>query len=335
MPQISVIIPVFNGEQTIRETIHSVLTQTFDDFELIIIDDGSQDSTLTIINSIQDARIKVFSYSNAGQPASRNRGIKKAIGNYISFIDADDLWTPDKLEAQLKALQENPQAAVAYSWTEWIDELGQPLGRGSYITENGDVFAKLILNDFIANGSNPLIESSAIASVGEFDESLTNAHDWDMWLRLAAQYPFVAVPSPQILYRKSASSMSANVWGMEDSSLRVIEKAFIQVPESLQYLKKKSIGNRYKYLTYKSLEGNLERRKGLVAVRFLGKAILYDVSMLLRFKVMSIVLLKIIVAILFPPKLAQEALPTLKKFSRKLFPVKQSSAISAQEITHG
>src|SRR4028119_812278 len=112
MSLISVIIPVYNGEKTIQETIESVLNQTFTDFELIVINDGSQDATLEIVERIQDSRLKVLSYPNAGQAASRNRGLSHASGEYISFIDADDLWTPDKLEAQLRALQDNPQAAV-------------------------------------------------------------------------------------------------------------------------------------------------------------------------------------------------------------------------------
>ncbi len=119
---ISVRIPVFNGEKTIKETIDSILNQFFQNIELIIIDDGSKDKTLEIIKNISDSRIKVFSYPNAGLSASRNRGISLAKGELISFIDADDLWTPDKLQAQWQALQENPQAAVAYSWTDYIDE---------------------------------------------------------------------------------------------------------------------------------------------------------------------------------------------------------------------
>jgi glycosyltransferase involved in cell wall biosynthesis len=109
MPLISVVIPVYNGEKTIQETIKSVLNQTFQSLELIIVNDGSNDETLKVISIIKDPRIKVFSYPNAGLSASRNRGLAHATGEYISFIDADDLWTPDKLEAQLKVLQENPK----------------------------------------------------------------------------------------------------------------------------------------------------------------------------------------------------------------------------------
>ncbi|MEQ8998305.1 MAG: glycosyltransferase [Coleofasciculus sp. B1-GNL1-01] len=306
-PIISVILPVYNGEKTIKETVRSVLSQTFSEFELIIINDGSADSTVDIVSSIEDERIQVFSYPNAGQPASRNRGIAKAQGDYIAFIDADDLWTADKLEAQYKALQDNPQAALAYSWTDWIDESGELLKRGSYITESGDVLSKLLLNDFVANGSNPLIRRQALLEVGGFDESLSNAHDWDMWLRLAVRYPFVAVASPQVLYRKSTSSMSANIWGMERSSIQVIEKALNQAPASLQNLKPGILGNRYKYLTYRALEWPLERKKGFAALKFLTTAIRYDPSLLLRFKLIVIVLTKIGMAILIPSHLSRGA----------------------------
>jgi glycosyltransferase involved in cell wall biosynthesis len=312
MPQISVIIPVYNAEQTIKETIESVLSQTLSQFEIIVINDGSQDKTLEVVSRILDPRLKVLSYPNAGVSVSRNRGISQAAGDYVSFLDADDLWTPDKLETQLKALQANPQAAVAYSWTDWIDESGQFLRSGGHISVNGDVYAKLLLRDFVESGSNPLIRRQALTEVGGFDESLNLAADWDMWLRLAARYEFVAVPSSQILYRVSPNSMSSNVWKMEAESLQIIERAFAVAPESLQHLKREVLGSRYKYLTFKSLEGTPERKKGLAAVRFLWQMVRYDRSMLLRSQILAIVLVKIAIAILLPSQLSQPLLKTAK-----------------------
>jgi glycosyltransferase involved in cell wall biosynthesis len=314
MPLVSVVIPVFNGEKTIRETIESVLNQTLTDFELVVINDGSQDGTLDIVERIPDSRIQVFSYPNAGQSTSRNRGIEIAKGDYISFIDADDLWTPDKLEAQLQALQANPKAGVAYSWTDWIDESSQLLGKGSYNTEQGAVFTKLLLNDFVANGSNVLIRRQALTEVGGFDPSVTPAEDWDLWLRLAARYEFVAVRSPQILYRISPNSASFNVWKMEASSLQVIDKAFAVAPESLQYLKQQCLGNRYKYLTFKAIEGYPERSKGIAAIRFLWNAIKNDPS-LLQAKVIWKVLFRIAAITLLTPKLAQAVINKFKVLS--------------------
>jgi len=312
MPSISVIIPAYNAEKTIKETIQSVLNQTWQDFELLIINDGSQDATLEVIKSIQDPRIKIFSYPNAGSSASRNRGIAIAKGEYISFIDADDLWTADKLEAQYKALQENSQAAVAYSWTDHIDESGQFLRSGPQQSFTGDVYARLLLEDFIGNGSNPLIRAQAFAEVGDFDESLAHSEDWDLWLRLAARYHFVAVPSPQILYRMRVSSKSFNIKEMEESSLQVIERAVTATPETIGHLKQASLGNRYKFLTWKALDGTPEQRRALTALRLLWHTIRNDPPLLYK-RIVWKVVLKIAIALLLP---SQTALVLLEKMGR-------------------
>ena len=306
MPHISVIVPVYNGEKTIRETVESVLNQTWQDFEIIIINDGSQDRTLDVISGIQDSRIKVFSYPNAGQAASRNRGIGKASGEYIAFLDADDLWTADKLEAQYQALQENPEAKVAYSWSNHIDESGKFLRTGSHVTANGNVYERLLLLNFFEHGSNPLIHKQAFVEVGGFDESLPPTEDWDMWLRLAARYHFVAVSSPQILYRVYNNSASSNVFRLSSACMTVIERAFNQAPASLQYVKPYSIANISKYITYKALEGSPSRERGLVAARFFWKAILNDLAMLPPKRDFFKIWLKIAAVVLLPPHLVHK-----------------------------
>jgi len=279
MPLISVVIPVYNGEKTIAETIESVLNQSFSDFELIVINDGSQDSTLDILASIQDPRIKIFSYPNAGLSASRNRGISQASGEFIAFLDADDLWTPDKLEAQLTALQENPNAAVAYSWTDFIDETSQFLADGSHRTANGDVYADLLLFNVLENGSNPLIRMQALINIGNFDESLLASEDWDMYLRLAARYHFICVSFPQILYRVSTNSMSSNASRVEAASLRVLERAYKQAPKSQQVLKKQSFAYLYKYLIFKCLQGSPRPQRSWEAIKILGNYIRKEPSL--------------------------------------------------------
>ncbi|MBD2464448.1 glycosyltransferase [Oscillatoria sp. FACHB-1407] len=308
MPLISVVLPVYNGEKTIQRTIESVLKQTFSDFELLIINDGSSDRTVEIVTQINDPRIRLFSYPNSGVSASRNRGIAQATGEFISFIDADDLWTPDKLAAQLNALQTHPDAAVAYSWTDWIDESDRPLRPAGRSTASGKVYEKLLLRDFIESGSNVLIRRQALEIVGTFDETLPPTEDWDLWLRLAAQYEFVVVPSPQILYRVSTQSASCNVWKMEAVSLKVIERAFNQAPTSVQPLKPQVLASRYQYLTLKALEGALERRYGLVATRFFWTAIRHDPSWLRRSKLMATIWAKIAIALLISPKRAWRSL---------------------------
>ena len=265
----SVIIPVFNGEKTIEETINSILNQSFQDIEIIVINDGSTDATLEKIEEISDSRIKIFSYPNAGLSASRNRGISQAKGEHISFIDADDLWTTDKLESQLKALQSNPQAAVAYSWTDYIDESSKFIKSGRRIKVNGDAFSQLLVTNFLENGSNPLIRKKALEKVGGFDESLPAAEDKDMWLRLAADYEFICVEKPQILYRTSTTSMSTNLKRQEAASLKVIERAFnYPKAEELQHLKKQSLSHLYQYLTFKAIEASPRQHQTLTAAYF-------------------------------------------------------------------
>lgn len=149
MPLISVIIPLYNSEKTIRETLESVFGQTFSDFEIIAVNDGSKDSTLDILATIKDPRLKVFSYPNAGISPSRNRGIFHAEGEFIAFLDRDDLWTPDKLELQLKALQENPDAALAYSWVDFIDESSQFIRKGSRPDTTGDIYPELLIKSLL------------------------------------------------------------------------------------------------------------------------------------------------------------------------------------------
>ena len=253
MPTISVVVPVYNAERTILETIASVQEQTFSDFEVIVINDGSTDRTLELLNTVQEPRLKVFSYSNGGLPVARNRGISQATGEFISFIDADDLWTPDKLELQLAALQQHPEAGVAYSWTCNMSEKGESFEPGQSVSFEGNVYPQLLLGNFISSGSNCLIRREAIASVGEFDPTLKSCEDWEFYLRLAARWSFVVVPKLQILYRQSAMAMSSKIEVMEKYHLIVLERAFQSAPPELQSIKNQSLAIMYQYLAGKCL----------------------------------------------------------------------------------
>lgn len=297
---ISVVIPAYNSEKTIKETIESVLNQIFTSFELIIINDGSQDSTIEVITQIQDSRIKVFSYPNAGGNVSRNRGLHHAVGEYVSFLDADDIWTPDKLQFQLNALQENLSAKVAYSWTDYIDENGEIVLSGTHFTANGDVYEKLLVTNFLENGSNPLICRKSLIALGGFDESLGAAQDWDMWLRLACKFYFVCVPSVQILYRITANSVSSNLVRQENASLQVLKKAYQQRPPALKSSWNISLTNLYKYLACKALQKPFNRQKSLTAAKFLWNYFLNDSLRFHRITFTLKLLLKIIIILILP-----------------------------------
>jgi len=247
MPTISVIMPAYNAERDILETIKSVQQQTFSDFELIVINDGSTDRTLELLETLEDGRIRIFSYENGGVCIARNRGISHANGEYIAFLDADDLWTPDKLELQLAALQQHPEAGVAYSWCTSINEQGKFLFQYPSRIFEGNVYAQLLVGDFIYNASNTLIRRQAIEFVGEFDSAISGCADWDYWVRLSARWPFVLVPKHQILYRRSSTSMSSNIEKMKQQAIMALEKAYQAAPLELQSLKNQSLINFYQY----------------------------------------------------------------------------------------
>jgi glycosyltransferase involved in cell wall biosynthesis len=225
-PLVSVIVPVQNAEATLPDTLESIRRQTFQDYELIVIDDGSTDGTLAWLRGVHDPRLRVFSYQNAGLAAARNRGIEQSTGEFITFIDGDDLWTPDKLERQLEALQRHPSAMVAYSWTAFIDPRGQFLFAKAPCWSEGDVYAELLRSCFIASGSNVLVRRRSVEAIGAFDTTLAAAQDWEFCLRMAARWPFVLVPRYQILYRIHGGTLSANAERCERACLTICNRAF-------------------------------------------------------------------------------------------------------------
>lgn len=298
MPSISVVIPAYNSERTIGDTVQSVLAQTFTDFEIIVINDGSQDGTLECLGAIADSRLNVFSYENSGVAISRNRGIEKAKGEYVAFLDADDLWVPEKLTEQYQALQESPAASVAYSWTNYIDDSGDFLRPGMRPSFQGDVYRHLLVSNFLECGSNLLVRRSALQKVGGFDAELPPSEDWEMWLRLAKRYDFALVESPQILYRVSTSSASLNFQKHEKAKLKAIDKAFEDVPPSLTLLKSRCLANFYRYLTFKMLNTSVialsNRQRGLLSARYWLISISYEPALIRQSRVMLSTLVKIL-----------------------------------------
>jgi glycosyltransferase involved in cell wall biosynthesis len=261
MPKISVIIPAYNSEQTIRETITSVLNQTFTDFELIVINDGSTDNTLSLLQNISDNRLKIHSYENGGLATARNRGITRASGEFLSFLDADDLWTPDKLASQLAVLEQHPEAGAAYSWTVCMmqEETSVLFVEAHANLVEGNIYEDLLLENFIGSGSNILVRRSVINTVGQFKDTFKTCEDWDFYLRVAAKFPFVVVPKNQIIYRKAIGSMSSQPHRFEESGLRLLENAYQTAPRELQHLQKQSHAALYVYIADLYLTHHLDK----------------------------------------------------------------------------
>lgn len=298
-PLISVVIPAYNCQSTIKDTLNSVFEQTYKALEIIVIDDGSTDNTLAIIESIDDDRLIVLTQSNSGVSASRNRGIGYANGEFVALLDADDLWLPNKLSEQLKAFQNEPTAAVAYSWTNYIDEAGNLLREGYYCKFTGDVHHQLLLGCFLESGSNPLVRRNALNAVGGFDESLRTCEDWDLWIRLSLHYSFTVVPQVHVKYRIFAHSKSFFLDKHEAGGLAVINKAFSQMSEPSPSRQSQALSNFYKYLLFKLLNASetsqlKDAHNSQRALRYLGLAIYYNPPLLQQAKVILSALARIL-----------------------------------------
>jgi glycosyltransferase involved in cell wall biosynthesis len=249
MPLVSIIIAAYNSENTITETINSVLSQTLSDLDVIVIDDGSSDNTCQRIKEISDSRVKLFAYENGGVAKARNRGIANAQGEYIAFLDHDDLWKPDKLEVQVSALKKAPDAGVAYSWTINMYSEENPVRyiKSPPVYVEGNVYSQILLYNFVGSGSNILAKKEAVESVGEFDPTPLSNEDWDYYIRLAAKWPFVVVPEYHIIYRHTANSMSSQVQRLEQGGRILVEKAYQTASDNLQNQKSHSLCNHYIY----------------------------------------------------------------------------------------
>lgn len=328
-PLISVIIPVHNGEKTIAETIASLLQQTYSNWELIVINDGSSDRTPILIQDIlaqhPHIQVRLVSYPQTGACASRNRGAALAQGEFLAFLDADDVWTGDKLALQLQVLQNSPGAKVAYSWTDYMDVAGKYLYPGGHATHQGNVYEYLLLGNFLENGSNALICKDAFRKVGGFDESVIGVDEWDLFIRMAQPSAFrgefvcefVVVPQVQIFYRLSNQSLSARIDRQASECLKVIDRAFQSSPPHLQHLKPKSIANLYRYLTFRGLSSDLAYTHSWLLMQYFLRCLYYDPQGLIqRGKLMAIVGLKLLITLLLPKTLARYLIINYQKRNR-------------------
>ncbi|MEA5567048.1 glycosyltransferase family 2 protein [Anabaena sp. UHCC 0399] len=240
MPRVSVVIPAYNAMVYLPKTVDSVLKQTFTDFEVLIINDGSSDHILEWATGLQDPRVKVISQENQGLPGARNTGIIHAQGEYIAFLDADDLWAPTKLEKQVHCLDNKLTVGLVYTWTVLIDGQDNPTGRIFASHPEGNVWQQLMETNEMCNGSSSMVRRCCFDTVGLFDRSLKSAEDLDMWLRLSARYPFAVVKEPLTFYRQHSNSMSKNRERMIGSLRIVIEKTFQSVPLDLLHLRNRA-----------------------------------------------------------------------------------------------
>lgn len=201
-PIVSVIIPTFNRANLLLTAIQSVLNQTIEDFELIVVDDASTDDTQQRVAGIDDPRIRyILQEKNLGECGTRNTGLSAAQGQYIAFLDSDDEWLPNKLEKQLNVFRAAPdEVGVVYSWLQVMNDQGKVL-RMRKPNINGDVKDYLIYKNLIGTPSTVMIKKECVEPDLQFDTHLRCCGDWDMWLQISDHYQFEVIPEPLTLYR--------------------------------------------------------------------------------------------------------------------------------------
>lgn len=229
-------VPAYNAQATITETLESVTQQTFTDFELIVVDDGSTDATSTRAAAIDDSRVRVILTENGGVARARNRGINEARGQHIAFIDADDLWRPTKLQRQLDQLDANADAGVCVTAAMRIDGRSRELGPIPLVLDDNDICTSLLLYSMVAGCvSSGLVRRSALETAGLFNPAFSQCADWDLWLRLSRSARFLSISDDLVLYRVHSHNMSGNVGLLESDTFAVLD-AFYEDPLSAPYL---------------------------------------------------------------------------------------------------
>jgi glycosyltransferase involved in cell wall biosynthesis len=235
-PLISVVVPAFNASQTIRETLRTISQQTYLNLEVIVVDDGSTDGTAALVqeHSLRDPRFRLISQMNGGVASARNAGVSASSGEFIAFIDADDLWHPSKLEKQIAALvSAGRDVALVYCAFRSIDVDGKVVASPLGYAISGWVLHRHFHTNLVGNGSAILIRKSVLQEIGGFDVSLRaqgaeGCEDLLLQLRVAARYRFGQVPEYLVGYRRHPESMSSNTDQMVRSGILAVSKAFAE-----------------------------------------------------------------------------------------------------------
>ena len=247
---VSVVVPAYNAERTLDETLRSVRAQTHAELDILIVDDGSRDSTPALMraHAEDDARVRLIFQENAGVAAARNAGWREARSDVIAFVDADDLWAPTKIERQLAALRAGgPRVGLVYCWYELIDEASAVASRWQGPTIAGDVLDFLLTNNFIGNGSSAMLTRAALEAANGFEPALRNAgaqgcEDYLLYCRVAEKFEFAVAPEFLVGYRYTPDNMSSDLTRMLRSWIMAQNELSVRHPDKRCFMHK---GNRH------------------------------------------------------------------------------------------
>jgi glycosyltransferase involved in cell wall biosynthesis len=231
-PLVSIITATYNRAKYLPLTMESVLSQSFKNFEHHIVDDGSTDNTYEVIKDyLKDSRIHYHAYQmNRGQSVARNLGLKHSIGEFICFIDSDNLWMPNKLKSQLKVFEGRQDVDIVYGDGLCIDEFGEILPNPNMKRYSGEITEKLLMDNFVSFNT-AMIRRECFTKLGGMDEKLRRADDYELWLRLSTEYKFYYYPGQIAKYRILPNSISANKEERFTANKMIIDGFFERYPQ--------------------------------------------------------------------------------------------------------
>ncbi|PIS30120.1 MAG: glycosyl transferase [Candidatus Marinimicrobia bacterium CG08_land_8_20_14_0_20_45_22] len=224
--KVSIIIPTYNRAEVLERALMSVFSQTYENFEIIVIDDGSTDNTNAVISKHAD-KIRYFSKFHAGVSAARNLGLEKSIGTWVCFLDSDDYWLPEKLEMQMAYTAKNPGMMIVQTDEKWIRNgiFVNPMKKHQ---KHGGWIFKQCLPLCIVSPSAVMVHQKVFNDVGVFDESFPVCEDYDLWLRISLKYP-IGLISEKLIVKTGghADQLSRKYWGMDRYRVRALEKILL------------------------------------------------------------------------------------------------------------
>jgi glycosyltransferase involved in cell wall biosynthesis len=292
MKKASVIIPIYGVEKYIAATVRSLLEQTYQNFEILLIDDASPDRSIEICQQFSDSRIKIIHQQNRGLAGARNTGIRHAEGDYIAFLDGDDLWLPEKLTKHIEHLENSPEVGVSFSRSALIDSAGNSLNTYLMPKLKDITVEDLFRSNPIGNGSAAVIRREVLEEICfqdnfygtvenfYFDDRFRRSEDIECWLRIAIQTPWKieGIPEALTLYRVNAEGLSANLLKQLESWEQVLEKVRSYAPELVKEWGDLGIAYRLRYLSRTAVR----LKDGAMAVNLMHRAIATSQQILLE-----------------------------------------------------
>jgi glycosyltransferase involved in cell wall biosynthesis len=272
VPTVSVVIPTYNRDAVVTRAIDSVLTQKYDDFEVVVVDDCSTDDTRAVVEGYDDNRVRYVRHDeNQGACAARNTGIKHSNGRYVAFLDSDDEWDETKLAKQIKCI-EGAQQNVGVIYTGYRMKQSDSIEIGQVPSKHGDIYRDQLAKDWVSPTSAVLVDRECFESVGMFDTDLAARQDYDMWLRLSRHYEFDYVKEPLVTLNADGSDrITADIESRMDAHSKLLKRIRADTEDLSFVVRRRILASQYFTIGRYMQRHNKRRRAAMFFTRSLAK----------------------------------------------------------------